>query len=195
MKQQTQTPQNATLRDEDLPESLRPSAALVEEAEEGVTKKYYSDKKSCSACLVSVSDIQNYPLTRMHVDHVVLPNDLSHIRYKNAYIFLLSGELFFIRDGQAEKVTIQDLEKFKSMLKKIMNTSDREYYIKPLQPNEVQELITNNGGHQPFPKATVTVSLSTSRDSVFAPLTAFSSSAHVSTPMPPRLSRSNNSSS
>lgn len=73
-----------------------------------------------------------------------LPDNISDNKYKNAYIFIKeTSKLFYIHNGSAEEVNINDKEKFNKSLTEIMGNDS----FKHLYDKDVNFLITSNGGH------------------------------------------------
>ncbi len=77
-------------------------------------------------------------------------NTFDKSYYDRAYIFSETSGLFYLLDGQVESVKINDMEKFKSMFKEIMDTKEFKYRTKHLNKDEIYKFITLNTGHAPI---------------------------------------------
>ena len=77
------------------------------------------------------------------------PNIEKSETANNIYLWLKeTHELFFIRNKTVEPVPIADMDKFLRDYDACMN-QEFKYDIKHLTPNEIETLITENGGHHP----------------------------------------------
>lgn len=124
---------------------------LIEKANENCrkTKDYFYDKDRDVACFSFYKKNASESGCGIHWE-TELPNNLNNEHFEDSYVFVRSIQtLFYIRGGQAEEVKINDMEKFTKSFKEIMKTQDYKYYRKHLSHEEINTLITSNGGHIP----------------------------------------------
>lgn len=138
------------------PPGFTPSPTFIAPCKQRQTKEYFYHKGSDLFGFIKYKD-------KKAAEHSIktgcgiyllneLPNNLHHINYSNCYIFTgKKPNLFFIRNGQAEEVTINNMNIFMSKLFRMMENKNYKYILKHIDNNQIYALITANGGHIPSP--------------------------------------------
>lgn len=72
------------------------------------------------------------------------------LAYENCYIYDQKNDTFFFNcAGEINPVQIADKKKFKKTLNCFMNKDGLNFSVRHLSVEELEELITSNGGHSP----------------------------------------------
>lgn len=137
-----------------FPENLAPSPELIAKAQKiRVKENGYYKSRDLYGC-VDYQDDEKPTLTGCQLywigDDSCIPN---HPYDDAAYIFIDQTDknkiLLYGKNGEFEKVTINDMSKFIELFSTMMDTEECKYYFKHINYDEIHALITLNGGHIP----------------------------------------------
>lgn len=126
-----------------------PAGSLLTTAEDYVTFLQYcfKDKYFSSAMLEGVLSELPSTLSSLYVMSELPKNS---IRYKNSYLFIKKNDtkdLYYINsNGEFEKVKIVDLNLFEKKINAIKNKDETQLH---LCKEQINDIITSNGGHHP----------------------------------------------